>query len=556
LSAPSAGVAFLALLMAALVAVHVPLGDYMYRVYSSKRDWRVERVIYRMVGADPKAQQTWDAYAFSILAFSAVSIVFLFFLQLLQGKLPLHLHDPPTPMTASLAWNTAVSFVSNTSWQAYSGESTQGHLVQMAGIAVQSFLSGAVGMAVAIGLARGFSRAKTDQLGNFWVDLVRGTIRILLPISVIGAIVLMAGGVIENFHLNDQVVTTLGGVRQTITGGPVASQEAIKLIGSDGGGFYNANSAHPLENPTAWTNFIEIFLLIVVSFSLPRTFGRIVGDKKQGYAIVAAMAVLAAISTGLMMLFELGHHGTVPTAAGAATEGVEQRFGVVDSSVFADASTLTSSGAVDSMHDSYTSLGGLMAMFNMQLGEVAPGGVGSGLYGMLILAVVTVFVAGLMVGRTPEYLGKKITPREVKLAAGYFLTTEVLVLLGTGIAMALPGPRAGMANSGPHGLSEVLYAFTSAANTNGSAFAGLSANTTWYNTALGLAMLIGRYVPMILVLALAGSLARQGHSPPSLGTLPTHRPQFVGLVAAVTVILCALTFLPALALGPLAEGVH
>ena len=536
--------------------VHVPLGDYMYRVYSSTRDWRIERVIYRIIGADPKAQQTWDNYARSILAFSAVSVLFLFILQLVQQQLPLHLHNPATPMTSSLAWNTAVSFVSNTSWQSYAGESTQGHLVQMAGIAVHSFLSAAVGMSVAVALVRGFARTKTDLLGNFWVDLVRGTLRILLPISIIGAIVLMAGGVIQNFHLNDQIMTTLTGAPQTITGGPVASQESIKLISSDGGGFYNPNSAHPFENPTAWTNFIEVFLVLVISFSLPRTFGQIVGSKKQGYAIVAVMALLAIISVGLIMLFELGHHGTVPTAVGTAMEGVEQRFGVADSSVFADASTLTSSGAVDSMHDSYTSLGGLIAMFNMQLGEVAPGGAGSGLYGMLILAVVTVFIAGLMVGRTPEYLGKKITPREMKFATGYFLTTEVLVLLGTGIAMAFPGPRASMANSGPHGLSEVLYAFTSAANTNGSAFAGLSANTTWYNTALGLAMLIGRYLPMILILALAGSLARQSHTPASLGTLPTHRPQFVGLVAAVTVILCALTFLPALALGPLAEGIH
>jgi len=542
--------------VAALMLVHVPLGDYMYRVYSSTRDWRIERVIYRIIGADPKAQQTWDNYARSILAFSAVSVLFLFILQLVQQQLPLHLHNPATPMTSSLAWNTAVSFVSNTSWQSYAGESTQGHLVQMAGIAVHSFLSAAVGMSVAVALVRGFARTKTDLLGNFWVDLVRGTLRILLPISIIGAIVLMAGGVIQNFHLNDQIMTTLTGAPQTITGGPVASQESIKLISSDGGGFYNPNSAHPFENPTAWTNFIEVFLVLVISFSLPRTFGQIVGSKKQGYAIVAVMALLAIISVGLIMLFELGHHGTVPTAVGTAMEGVEQRFGVADSSVFADASTLTSSGAVDSMHDSYTSLGGLIAMFNMQLGEVAPGGAGSGLYGMLILAVVTVFIAGLMVGRTPEYLGKKITPREMKFATGYFLTTEVLVLLGTGIAMAFPGPRASMANSGPHGLSEVLYAFTSAANTNGSAFAGLSANTTWYNTALGLAMLIGRYLPMILILALAGSLARQSHTPASLGTLPTHRPQFVGLVAAVTVILCALTFLPALTLGPLAEGIH
>jgi K+-transporting ATPase ATPase A chain len=426
----------------------------------------------------------------------------------------------------------------------------------MAGLAVQNFVSAAVGMAVAIALVRGFARRNTGELGNFWVDLVRGTLRILLPISIVGAIVLVAGGAIQNFHLHDQVVTTLGGAHQTITSGPVASQEAIKELGTNGGGFYNANSAHPFENPTTWTNWIEIFLLLVIGFSLPRTFGRMVGNKKQGYAIAAVMGVIAAMSVTMMMLFQLQHHGTVPTAAGAAMEGVEQRFGIADSAIFADATTLTSTGAVDSTHDSYTSLGGMMTMFNMQLGEVAPGGTGSGLYGMLILAIITVFVAGLMVGRTPEYLGKKIRPREIKLAATYFLVTPLIVLLGTAIAMALPGPRAGMANTGPHGLSEVLYAFTSAANNNGSAFAGLSANTVWYNTALGLAMVFGRFVPIILVLALAGSLAGQGRRPESLGTLPTHKPQFVGLVVGVTIILVALTFLPALALGPLAEGIH
>jgi K+-transporting ATPase ATPase A chain len=540
----------------ALVAVHVPLGDYMYRVYSSEKHWGPERFIYRLIGANPKSEQSWAAYARSVLAFSAVSIVFLFVLQLVQGKLPLHLHDPATPMTPALAWNTAVSFVTNTNWQAYSGESTQGHLVQMAGLAVQNFVSAAVGMAVAVAFARGFVRERTGELGNFWVDLVRGTLRILLPISVVGAVVLVAGGVIQNFHLNDQVVTTLAGSQQTITGGPVASQEVIKELGTNGGGFYNANSAHPFENPTTWTNWIEIFLLLVISFSLPRTFGRMVGNKKQGYAIAAVMAVIAAISVSVMILIQLQHHGTVPTAVGAASEGVEQRFGVADSAVWADATTLTSTGAVDSTHDSYTSLGGMMAMFNMQLGEVAPGGTGSGLYGILILAVITVFVAGLMVGRTPEYLGKKITPREIKFAASYFLVTPLIVLLGTASAMALPRERAEMANTGPHGLSEVLYAFTSAANNNGSAFAGLMANTTWYNTALGLAMAFGRFLPMILVLALAGSLARQGTTPESIGTLPTHKPQFVGLVVGVTIILVALTFLPALALGPLAEGIH
>jgi potassium-transporting ATPase potassium-binding subunit len=555
-STTGAGIAFLALLVVALVAVHVPLGDYMYRVYTSERDWRIEKLAYRIIGANPKAQQPWFAYARSVLAFSAVSVLFLFFFELLQDKLPLHLHNPATPMTPALAWNTAVSFVTNTNWQAYSGESTQGHLVQMAGLAVQNFVSAAVGMAVAIALVRGFVRIKTTELGNFWVDLVRGTVRILLPLSFIAALVLIAGGAIQNFHLHDQVVTTLSGAQQTITGGPIASQEAIKELGTNGGGFYNANSAHPFENPNRWTNWLEIFLLLAISFSLPRTFGRMVDSKKQGYAIAAVMGVLAAISWTLTMWMQLQHHGTVPTAVGTAMEGVEQRFGVPNSSVFAASTTLTSTGAVDSAHDSYTSLGGLVELFNMQLGEVAPGGVGSGLYGMLIMAVITVFIAGLMVGRTPEYLGKKIRPREMKLAASYFPVTELLVLVGTGIAMGLPGPRAGMANTGTHGLSEVLYAFTSASNNNGSAFAGLSANTVWYNTALGLAMLIARFLPMILVLALAGSLARQGHTPESPGTLPTHRPQFVGLVAAVTVILCALTFLPALALGPIAEGIH
>jgi K+-transporting ATPase ATPase A chain len=540
----------------ALVAIHVPLGDYMFHVYTSPRDWRVEKVVYRVIGADPKAQQPWYAYARSVLAFSAVSVLFLFFFELLQDKLPLHLHNPATPMTPSLAWNTAISFVTNTNWQAYAGESTQGHLVQMAGLAVQNFASAAVGMAVAIALVRGFARVKTIEIGNFWVDLVRGTLRILLPLSIIAAAVLLAGGVIQNFHLHDQVVTTLSGAQQTITGGPVASQEAIKELGTNGGGFYNANSAHPFENPTRLTNWVEIFLLLAISFSLPRTFGRMVESKKQGYAIAAIMGVLAVISVACVGVFQLGHHGTVPTATGAAMEGVEQRFGIANSAVFADATTLTSTGAVDSAHDSYTSLGGGVAMLNMQLGEVAPGGVGSGLYGMLILAVLSVFIAGLMVGRTPEYLGKKITPREMKLAAAYLPVTELLVLVGTAVAMGLPGPRAGMANTGPHGLSEVLYAFTSAANNNGSAFAGLSANTTWYNTALGLAMVIARFLPMVLVLALAGSLAGQKHTPESAGSLPTHRPQFVGLVAAVAVIIAALTFLPALALGPLAEGIH
>jgi K+-transporting ATPase ATPase A chain len=552
----TAGILFAASLAIGLAAVHVPLGDYMFRVYSSEKHLRGERVIYRMIGADSRSEQSWGAYARSVLAFSAVSVLFLFVLQLVQGKLPLHLNDPATPMTPALAWNTAVSFVTNTNWQAYSGESTQGHLVQMAGLAVQNFVSAAVGLAVAMAFVRGLARRDTGHLGNFWVDLVRGTIRILLPISIVAAVILITGGVIQNFELHDQVVNAVAGGQQVIPGGPVASQEAIKELGTNGGGFFNANSAHPFENPTAWTNWVEIFLLACIAFSLPRTFGRIVDNRKQGYAIAAAMSVIALFSMTSMMLFQIRSHGTVPTAVGSAMEGVEQRFGVPDSAVFADLTTLTSTGAVDSFHDSYTSLGGMMTLFNMQLGEVAPGGVGSGLYGMLVLAIITVFVAGLMVGRTPEYLGKKIAPREIKLAATYFLITPLIVLTGTAVAMALPGQRAAMLNTGPHGLSEVLYAFTSAANNNGSAFAGLSVNTDWYNTALGVAMLFGRFLPIIVVLALAGSLAKQGRTPESIGTLPTHRPQFVGMVAGVTLILVALTFLPMLALGPLAEGIH
>jgi potassium-transporting ATPase potassium-binding subunit len=553
MSTTVAGVLFTGSLVLALALVHRPLGDYMYRVYTGTRHSRVERVIYRLIGARPEAEQTWGSYARCVLAFSAVSVLFLYAFQRLQNHLLLSLGFKPV-MTHQ-AWNTAISFVTNTNWQSYSGESTMGHLVQMAGLTVQNFVSAAVGMAVAIALVRGFARKRTEHLGNFWVDLVRGTLRILLPIAFVAAVVLVIGGVVQNFH-DPHTVQTLAGAKQSITGGPVAGQEVIKNLGTNGGGFYNANAAHPFENPTVWTNWLEIFLLLVIAFSLPRTFGRMVGSERQGYAIVAVMGTIAVISVTLMSYFQLAHHGTVPTAIGASMEGVETRFGVAGSATFADATTLTSTGAVNSFHDSYTGLGGMMTMFDMMLGEVAPGGTGSGLYGMVILAVITVFVAGLMVGRTPEYLGKKIGSREIKFAAMYFLITPICVLVGTAVAMAGTWGRQGMANTGPHGLSEVLYAFTSASNNNGSAFGGLTANTSFYDIALGLAMVFGRFLPMIFVLALAGSLARQGHTPVSEGTLPTHRPQFVGLVAGVTVVLVALTFLPALALGPLAEGIH
>jgi K+-transporting ATPase ATPase A chain len=421
---------------------------------------------------------------------------------------------------------------------------------------VQNFVSAAVGIAVVAALIRGFTRRHTDRVGNFWVDLTRIVLRVLLPIAFVFAIVLVAGGAVQNFH-GVQSISTILGDHQSLTGGPVASQEAIKELGTNGGGFYNANSAHPFENPNAFTNFVEIYLLLVIAVSLPRTFGTMVGDRRQGYAIIAVMGLIWAASVAVITVNELHSvHSAAGHAAGGMLEGKEQRFGVWSSALFATSTTLTSTGAVNSFHDSFSPLGGGMTIFNMMLGEIAPGGTGSGLYGILILAVIAVFVAGLMVGRTPEYLGKKLGGREMKFASLYILTTPAVVLVGAGLAMALPGERAGMLNSGPHGFSEVLYAFTSAANNNGSAFAGLSVNTNWYNTALGLAMLIGRFLPMVFVLALAGSLAGQQPVPATAGTLPTHRPQFVGLLTAVIVIVVGLTYFPALALGPLAEGLH
>ncbi|WP_320066075.1 potassium-transporting ATPase subunit KdpA [Micromonospora sp. RTGN7] len=546
----TAGVVFVLSLVAALVAVHKPLGDYMFRVVSGTGQSRVERGIYRVVGVNPAAEQSWGVYARSVLAFSGVSVLFLYAFQRLQHHLWLSLgFDPVVPHGA---WNTAVSFVTNTNWQSYSGESTMGHLVQMAGLAVQNFVSAGVGIAVAVALVRGFARSRTGELGNFWVDLVRIVLRILLPIAVLGALALMLGGAVQNLSAGTDVTTLTGG-SQHITGGPVASQEVIKVLGTNGGGFYNVNSAHPFENPTAWTNWWQIFLILLIPFSLPRVFGRMVGQNRQGYAIAAVMAILALASVTLTNVFELTGDGTVPQAVGVALEGKEVRFDVSNSATFAAATTLTSTGAVNSFHDSFTSLGGMMTMVNMMLGEVAPGGTGSGLYGLLILAVITVFVAGLMVGRTPEYLGKKIGSREIKFASLYFLITPTLVLVGTATAFAT-GNNSTALNVGRHGLSEVLYAFTSASNNNGSAFGGITVNTTWWDTALGLCMLLGRFLPIIFVLALAGSLARQAPTPASEGTLPTHRPLFVGMVVGVTVILVALTFLPALALGPLAEG--
>jgi K+-transporting ATPase ATPase A chain len=548
-----AGILVLVTLVAALALVHRPLGDHIARVLTGTRHLAVERGLYRLGGIAPDADQTWRRYLRSVLAFSAVGVLLLYLLLRVQ-----HLIWPPydvPQMSAAQSFNTAASFVTNTNWQSYSGENALGYVVQMAGLAVQNFLSAAVGIAVAVALVRGFARTRTDRLGNFWVDLTRICIRILLPLSILFAIVFVVAGMVQNFS-DYSTVHTIAGGSQTLTGGPVAGQEAIKELGTNGGGFYNANSAHPFENPMTWTNWLEVFLLLCIPFSLPRTFGRMVGDRRQGYAIVAVMAILALACVTLVLVFQGMHHGTVPTAVGAATEGVETRFGVPNSGIFATGTTLTSTGAVDSFHDSYTSLGGAVLLLDMMLGEVAPGGVGSGLYGILVLAVITVFVAGLMVGRTPEYLGKKLGGRELKFASLYLLTTPALVLVGTAVAMSLPSARASMLNAGPHGLSEVLYAFTSAANNNGSAFAGISVNTVFYNYALGVVMLLGRFLPIVFVLGLAGSLAAQQSTPVSEGTLPTHRPLFVGMLAGVAAIVVALTYFPALALGPLAEGLH
>ncbi|MGH3867182.1 MAG: potassium-transporting ATPase subunit KdpA [Pseudonocardiaceae bacterium] len=545
------------LLVLALAISYRPLGDYMAHIFttgkSANKHWRVERGIYRLIGVGADADQKWSTYLRGVLAFSAVSVLFLYSFQRLQGHLLLSLGFPA--VQADQAFNTAASFATNTNWQSYSGESTMGHLVQMAGLAVQNFVSAAVGIVVVIALIRGFTRSRTDRVGNFWVDVTRACLRLLLPISVVFALVLLAGGVVDNFSAGHTVIT-LAGQHQTITGGPVASQEAIKELGTNGGGFYNANSAHPFENPNPVTNLVEIFLLLVIGVSLTRTFGTMVGDKRQGYVILAVMAVIWVASTAAISFLESGQHSVVAVAAGGALEGKEVRFGIPASTLFTASTTLTSTGAVNNAHDSLSPLGGGIAILNMMLGEIAPGGTGSGLYGIVVLAIVTVFVAGLMVGRTPEYLNKKIQPREMKLASLYILTTPALVLIGTGVAIALKGEQAAILNPGAHGLSEVLYAFTSTANNNGSAFAGLSVNTVWYNSVTGVVMLLGRFLPIVWVLALAGSLASQRNVPASAGTLPTHRPLFVGMLLGVIILVVALTYFPAQALGPLAEGLH
>lgn len=542
-------VAVLGVLLALTVP---PMGRYLAYVYESPRHLAGERLVYRLTGVDPDADQHWRTYLTSVLGFSLVGVLALYAFGRLQQFLPLSLGMEALP--ADGAFNTAVSFVTNTNWQWYSGEAALGHLMQMSGLTVQNFASAAVGMAVAVALARGLARSSSQgRVGNFWVDLVRGVLRVLLPISVIGALVLVALGVVQNFDA-PHVVGTLADGSQSLTGGPVASQEVIKELGTNGGGFYNANSSHPFENPGPLSNLFEVYLILLIPLALALAFGRIVGDRRQGRAVLAVMTILLVSSIGLLTWAEMAAPGAAPTAAGGALEGKEVRFGEAGSAMFAAATTGTSTGAVNAMHDSLTAPGGLVTLFNMQLGEIAPGGVGSGLYGMLMLAAVTVFLSGLMVGRTPEWLGKKIGQREMTLVALYVLATPAVVLVGAALAISTDAGLAGLQESGPHGLSEVLYAVTSAGNNNGSAFAGLSTGTPFYNALLGICMLAGRFLPILFVLALAGRFAAQQRVPASAGTLPTHKPLFVILLTGVALVVVGLTFVPVLALAPIAEA--
>ena len=557
---------FVALVVA--LGVSVPLvGRYLARVFdggSAPGDrffGPVERLAYRLTGVDPEREQRWPTYATSLLAFSAVSVLALYALQRFQGSLPFN----PTGVDGvppALAFNTAVSFVTNTNWQNYAGENTMSHLTQMVGLAVQNFVSAAVGLAVAIAFIRGLVRRRFDTIGNFWVDLVRGTVRVLLPIAFVAAIVLVSQGVVQNLG-GFEHVTTVEGAAQVIPGGPQASQEAIKELGTNGGGFLNANSAHPFANPNGFTDLFEIYLLLLIPFSLTVTFGRMAGDRRQGHAVLAAMLALWLAAAGLAMAFEvngnpeLDARGVTQTAddgqAGGNLEGKEVRFGPAASGLFAASTTGTSTGAVNSAHDSFTPGGGAVPLVNIMLGEVSPGGVGAGLYGMLIFAVLAVFIAGLMVGRTPEYLGKKIQAAEMKLVVAYILVVPVLVLAFTGISVVMDSSQSSILNAGPHGLTEVTYAFTSAANNNGSAFGGLTGNTDWYNATLGLCMLAGRFLLIVPALAIAGALARKPRVPVSAGTFPTGTPLFATLLVGVVLIVVGLTYFPVLSLGPVVE---
>lgn len=544
----------IAVVIAVLAAAYVPLGDYMARVYTRTRDSSVERILYRTARVDPESEQTWVGYTTSLLGFSFAGVVVLFLLQRIQGVLPLN--GGLSGVSPAMAFNTAASFVTNTNWQSYVPETTMSNLTQPLGLAVQNFLSAAVGMAVAIAVIRGFVRVSAGgELGNFWVDLVRGTLRILLPLSLLVAVILLTQGVIMSLSTGF-ASTGLDGQAVTNALAPVASQEAIKEIGTNGGGILAENSAHPFENPTPLSNVVEIISLLLIPVALTRTFGTMIGSRKQGLTLLAVMATLWATLLTVTLFAESGTRGAAATAAGAMMEGKEVRFGIPASALFAVSTTGTSTGAVNSAHDSMSSLGGGTVLLNMLFGEIAPGGVGTGLYGLLVLAVIAVFVGGLLVGRTPEFLGKKLGRHAITMAALSVLVMPILVLVGTSITVILESTTSYQGNPGIHGFTEVLYAYASASNNNGSAFGGLTVTSDWFQISLGVAMLLGRFLPIVFVLALAGSLATTKRSAPNAGTLPTDGPLFGTLLIGTSILVAALTFFPALALGPIAEAMQ
>jgi potassium-transporting ATPase potassium-binding subunit len=554
--------------LAVMVVACTPLlGSYMAKVFGGgpapgdRVFGPIERLVYRASGVDPNREQRWTVYAISLLAFSAVSVLFLYLLQRVQASLPLNPTDVPN-VPSPLAFNTAVSFVTNTNWQNYAPENTVSHLTQMAGLAVQNFVSAAVGIAVAIALIRGLVRRRSSTIGNFWVDLTRSTLRILLPISLVAALVLLSQGAIQNFSGRTEA-TTVEGATQVVAGGPFASQEAIKELGTNGGGPLNANAAHPFENPNGFTNLFEMFLILVIPFSLTYTLGKLAKDRRQGWAVFAAMFILWFASALIAMAFETGGNPELAargadqevtaTQSGGTTEGKEVRLGAAGCGLHAATTTGTSTGSVNCFHDSMTPAGGAVPLVNMMLSEVTPGGVGAGLYGMLIFALLAVFIAGLMVGRTPEYLGKKIQAPEMKLVVLYILLVPVVVLVFTGISVMMDTALASILNPGPHGLTEVTYAYVSQANNNGSAFGGLTGNTDWYNITGGLSMLAGRFLLIIPALAIAGSLGGKQPVPASSGTFPTGSALFTGLLVGVVLIMVGLTYFPVVALGPIVE---
>ncbi|ATQ30167.1 potassium-transporting ATPase subunit KdpA [Rhodococcus ruber] len=556
----------IALVVAVLALAYVPLGDYMARVYTTDtdlrwKDLRIESLMYRVCRIDPRAEQTWYGYAASVLGFSLASVLFLYLLQRVQGILPLS--NGLAGVSPAVAFNTAVSFVTNTNWQSYVPETTMSPLTQSAGLAVQNFVSAAVGMAVVTALIRGLVRVgRGGEIGNFWVDLVRGTLRILLPPAFVIALILLSQGVIQSYR-SGFTATGLDGDTVTNALAPVASQEAIKELGTNGGGVLAANSAHPFENPTPVTNIVEILAILLIPVALTRTFGTMIGNRRQGLTVLGVMAVLYGTVLAVALAAESGTRGVAANAAGAMMEGKEVRFGIPGSVLFAVSTTGTSTGAVNSAHDSMSPLGGGAVLLNILLGEIAPGGVGTGLYGMLVLAVLAVFVGGLLVGRTPEFLGKKLRRREITLAALTVLVMPALVLVGTGITVILSPTTGYLGNSGDpgtpgaiHGFTEVLYAYASASNNNGSAFGGLTVTSDWFQSSLGMCMLLGRFLPIVFVLALAGLLASQRRTPAGAGTLPTTGVAFAGLLTGTVVLVAALTFFPALALGPVAEALH